>query len=84
MTDKKFTKLLQMTARAQNKARDLQRKAEDEYERRYGQNPSDADDDQWIDALHGVAGPCKENITAEDVEMGAVNYAKLPLYRPNT
>ena len=28
------------------------RLAENEYERRYGNNPSEVDDDFWIDALH--------------------------------
>lgn len=67
-----------------NAAQALRQKAEDEYERRYGVDPSNADDDQWIDAMHGGNGKCNEEITAEDVERGAVEYARLEPYRPNT
>jgi hypothetical protein len=83
MTDAKFTKLLRRAAVAQNKALRLREQAEAEYERRYGKNPSDADDDQWIDSMTGSNGMCNEDITAEDVEKGAVEYANLPPYMAN-
>lgn len=76
MTDSQFTRKLQQAAKASNKARDLYAECEQEYERRYGVNPSDADDDTWIDAL--ISGSqCKENLTASEIESGATNYAKL-------
>lgn len=66
MTDKQFTELLGRVARAYNRYKPLLDLAELEYERRYGSNPSDVDDDFWIDSLHGACGPCSE-ITAEEV-----------------
>jgi hypothetical protein len=80
MTDAAFTNLLRRTAKAQNKARALLKKAEDEYERRYGSHPSDADDDSWIDQIQGGNGDSNELFTAEEVEKGAVGYAKLKPY----
>jgi hypothetical protein len=72
MTDKQFTALLQRTARAYNKYKPLLDAAEKEYERRYGDNPSNRDDDSWIDALHGGNGLCKESLTAAEVHESAV------------
>lgn len=56
MTDKAFERLIRKTADACTKHMSLLRDAEREYERRYGNNPSDVDDDYWIDSLHGCAG----------------------------
>lgn len=66
MSDTQFTALLSRVARAYNKYKPLLDKAESEYERRYGNNPSDVDDDYWIDSLHGACGLAQE-ITASDV-----------------
>lgn len=83
MKNSDFTKLLQRTARAMTKAQELQRTAEAEYERRYGVNPSDADDDHWIDSLSGAGGDCNDKITWRDVDKAAVEYAGLEPYREN-
>lgn len=80
MTDSQFTKLLRRTAIAGNKFLALRREAEDEYERRYGIDPSSADDDGWIDSMTGSSGELDEENTAEKVEQSAVNYAKLEPY----
>jgi hypothetical protein len=71
MTNKQFTKLIARTAKAYNRYLPLLKKAEDEYERRFGHNPSDADDDFWIDSLQGGCGAASA-ITAEDVEESAL------------
>lgn len=85
MTDSQFTKLLQRAAKAQNKAGDLLKQCESEYERRYGENPSDIDDDMWIDAMHyGATGACSEHITAKDVDNGAVQYGGMKSCMPTS
>lgn len=68
MTNPEFTKLLRRTALAYNKYKPLLELAEQEYERRYGSNPSDVDDDAWIDSMHGACGACSESITAKEVD----------------
>lgn len=76
MTDARFTKLLDRAAAAGRKHGQLLEKAEAEYERRYGKNPSDADDDQWIDAMT-LAGGQPVGLTAAEVERHAISYAGL-------
>ncbi len=49
MTDKKFEALMNQCLYANLEYKALLVKIEDEYERRFGHNPSDIDDDQWID-----------------------------------
>ncbi len=83
MKNPQYTNLLQHAARKMNEARTLIEKAEAEYVRRYGAHPSDANDDLWIDSMTGSNGRCNEDMTAEDVERGAVGYAGLPAYLPN-
>jgi len=68
MTDKQFNQLLKKTAKAGNKYLTLYRQAEHEYERRYGDNPSDIDDDFWIDSLTCAAGKMKEGVTVKEIE----------------
>ncbi len=68
MTDTEFTKLLQRCAKAGNKYLELYQKAEKEYERRFGVNPSDVDDDEWLDALALSCGKCTEGLTASEIE----------------
>lgn len=77
MTDNQFTHLLQRTGKAANKYFDLLRTAEDEYKRRYGDHPSDADDDMWIDSITLTSGRCETNLTAVEVELYATTYANL-------
>jgi hypothetical protein len=71
MTDAKFQKLLNDTATAQRKFGSLLKQAEEEYERRFGSNPSDWDDDFWIDSLHGACGDAAAALTVEEVARNA-------------
>ena len=59
MNDLRFQALIDRTAAAHRKYHKLLAMAEREYERRYGANPSDLDDDQWIDSLHGACGAAR-------------------------
>jgi len=76
MTDKTFDRLLEKCAIAGNRYLELKKKCEDEYERRYGTNPSDADDDMWIDTIGLGGGHCRA-ITAKEVDNCATGYANL-------
>ena len=68
MTDRQFQKLIDRSAAAQRKFQRLLKAAEAEYERRYGANPSDVDDDQWIDSMHGACGEAQGMKVAEVAE----------------
>ena len=68
MTDRKFQSLLDRTAAAQRKFQTLLREAEAEYARRYGANPSDVDDDEWIDAMTGGCGLAQGMTVAETAQ----------------
>ncbi len=52
MTDKEFFNLIKKTHKVCRQHRILLQEAEVEYERRFGNNPSDVDDDSWIDVMH--------------------------------
>lgn len=52
MTDEKFQKLIDQTIKQKLRFFALLKKVENEYERRFGYNPSDVDDDNFIDAFH--------------------------------
>ena len=56
MNDKQFQDLLNKVADALTEYSTLLDQAEVEYERRFGFNPSDRDDDHWIDSFHGSGG----------------------------
>lgn len=56
MTDEAWAKLIKRAAETRCKAEELRKRAEAEYERRYGNNPSDVDDDWWIDTIEGGGG----------------------------
>lgn len=56
MTDRNFQKLLDRLSAANEKYFDLLGAAETEFERRYGQHPSDVDCDSWIDTFHQPGG----------------------------
>lgn len=71
MTDSAFQKLLDRTANAHRKYTALLELAEQEYERRFGDNPSNRDDDFWIDTLHGAGGPAT-NVTVAQVTDSAL------------
>jgi len=64
MSDEQFQKLLNKLADANAKYHDALVAAEQEYERRYGSNPSDWDDDFWIDTFHMRGG---SNITVAQI-----------------
>lgn len=74
MTNSQFTKLLRRLANAMNRYGALLIEAEKEYERRYGINPSDEDNDMWIDRFHNSNGPCFEDITAETIDKERSEY----------
>jgi len=71
MTDNQFTRLLGRLAKVGNQYLELQKQAEDEYERRYGVHPSDIDDDMWIDGCTVTSGELSEGVTAEDMKIKA-------------
>lgn len=52
MTDKTFGKLLNRLNLAHAKYLSLLRQAEEEYKSRFGNYPSEVDDDWWIDSFH--------------------------------
>ena len=52
MKDSDFQKLLNKLSDANNEYKTILREAEAEYERRFGNSPSDLDDDYWIDTFH--------------------------------
>ena len=56
MNDNKFQKLLDDLAVANNRYKSLLKAAEDEIVKRYGQHPSDIDNDDWIDSYHVGCG----------------------------
>jgi hypothetical protein len=83
MTNAEYTKHLRKAAKAINIALRLKRISEREYERRYGVNPSDVDDDCFIDTT-GAIGECREDITWKHVDDGAHNYVGLPRYQESS
>ena len=63
MTDKQFGKLLTKLNRAHGLYYDLLYKAEEEYKKRFGNYPSDVDDDWWIDSFcQSPAGSTLANV----------------------
>lgn len=56
MTDKQWQSVINECRKAGNEHLRLLGVAEEEYIRRYGHNPSEIDDDWWIDALHFCKG----------------------------
>ncbi len=66
MTDEKWKDLIERSAKAHIEANRLRGLAEKEYERRYGKNPSEIDDDWWIDTIQGLA--------QSDVDMTYLKY----------
>ncbi len=56
MTDLGFQQLLDRLSNAHERYANLRDQAEEEYERRFGRNPSDWDDDFWIDTFHVSPG----------------------------
>ena len=56
MSDKQFQALINRTWKVKQQFYVLLETSEAEYERRYGSNPSDIDDDSWIDTMHQPGG----------------------------
>ena len=56
MTNNQFNKLLVRLSNANEKYKNLLREAEEEFENRYGDNPSEIDFDSWIDVYHQGTG----------------------------
>lgn len=56
MTDKQFQNLLDDLALANLDYKNKLNKAEEEYKRRFGNYPSETDDDTWIDTFHVGCG----------------------------
>lgn len=52
MTDTKFQKVLDDLAKANENYKKLLTIAEDEIKNRFGYDPSDVDNDSWIDVYH--------------------------------
>ena len=52
MTDKQWEAIIKRCVKHGKEHQRLITTAEKEYERRYGHNPSDVDDDWWIDTVH--------------------------------
>ena len=80
MTNSEFTRKLKQLANTNNKAYQLRNECEEEYERRYGVNPSDAGDDTWIDIYHGIGETDPSLCSAQSVEERAVSYVGLKPY----
>ena len=51
MTDAEWKRLIERAGKARRNAEELRKQAEAEYVRRFGENPSDLDDDWWIDTM---------------------------------
>lgn len=56
MTDKEWEHIIERCRKAGDEHKRLLKISEDEYQKRYGQSPSDVDDDWWIDSLHICTG----------------------------
>ena len=69
MTNKQWQSLINRCIKAGEEHLRLLKKAEDEYIRRYGHNPSEVDDDWWIDALHQCKGNSDIDMIIESAEL---------------
>ncbi len=54
MTNTEYRKLLMRLTKANRKYKTLLAEAEEEYKRRFGDFPSEVDDDAWIDGFHAT------------------------------
>lgn len=69
MTDKQWEKIIKKANEVINLHNSLRSQAEEEYERRYGQNPSEWDDDYWIDTVHYGHGNVEISKIKEQAEI---------------
>lgn len=70
MTDRQLQTLIDQTIKHKNKFFALVDKLENEYERRFGFLPSDADDDNFIDTFHMRQG---DKMTVKELTERAKN-----------
>ena len=68
MTDKKWLELMTQCSKLALEHNKILKLCEAEYEARYGNKPSDVDDDYWIDSLHYGQG---KKITIQDIVASA-------------
>lgn len=76
MTNKQFEKIMAECGEAHSKYLSLLNEIEGEYERRYGQSPSEFGDDFWIDTFHFPPGGAV-GITVSKLEEASSIYWKL-------
>lgn len=69
MTDKKWHEIIILCKAACDEHLRLLKIAEDEYFQRYGNTPSDVNDDWWIDTLHYGRGSTDLNFIKKAAEM---------------
>lgn len=69
MTDREFLSKIKQAMMAAQKHTSLVMELEEEYERRFGGNPSETDDDFWIDTVHQGHGSMP---TLKDIEENAM------------
>lgn len=71
MTNKQFQKIITKCNSLAIQHRKLLRVAEEEYIKRFGSNPSEVDDDWWIDTMHYGTGSPYLNKIIENAEWTA-------------
>ncbi len=73
MNNNNFQKLLDKLGNAHEKYLKYLEEAENEYERRFGSNPSDLGDDFWIDNFH----TCALDATVEQITREALDCIRI-------
>lgn len=69
MTDKQWETKIKKCVVAYHRYESLLRQCEEEYERRYKVNPSEVDDDNWIDLLHQGIGFVDINEIIDNIKL---------------
>jgi len=69
MTDKQWVKIIDKSVKHLKIAFSLRVTAEEEYVKRYGNHPSEIDDDWWIDTLHYARGTTDLSKIIESAEL---------------
>jgi hypothetical protein len=69
MTDNRFQELLNNLSKSHNEYSVLLKKAEKEYERRFGNHPCDVNDDFWIDSFRNSPSSAKVEDVIESAKM---------------
>lgn len=68
MTDQEFQVAINTAQEMMRNYYAALRVAENEYERRYGHNPSDRDNDEWIDSMHVSGAPMTVKMAKESAD----------------